>query len=96
MDRNPIVDLKCKRTSKKWTVAKSFADSPVPQLLELSKLSIAVSLITGRGRSGFNKYLNVIGTRDAPDCEKCGEEANFDHLNFHEVVFFKIFKRLVF
>lgn len=55
---------------------KSFITSPdtklTKRLLDLNKakMSIVVSLITGHIR--LNKYLNVLGLRDDPDCDRCG------------------------
>lgn len=56
--------------------AKNFIDSPdvklTKRLLDLSKLQLStvVSLITGHIR--LNRYLNVLGIRDDPDCDRCG------------------------
>lgn len=73
------------RMQQKWrnttdcAHTKGFISSPdtkfTKQLLQLSKqkVSIIAGLITGHIR--LNKYLNVIGIRDDPDCDRCGEGA---------------------
>lgn len=55
---------------------KAFIDSPdlklTEKLLKLNKFQVStvVSLITGHIR--LNNYLNVLGVRDDPDCDRCG------------------------
>lgn len=56
--------------------AKTFINSPdmkfTDQILKLNKarMNITVGLVTGHIR--LNRYLNVLGLRDDPDCDRCG------------------------